>query len=569
MTFKESDKIYKTALYGAIIGDIVGSRFEGKGKKIKTKDFDFFSPDCRFTDDTVMTIAVADGFLHCLNYFNDFDNISDVFVHSMQYWGRKYPHGYGKRFKEWIFSDNPKPYNSYGNGSAMRISAAGWIYASLSYARLGAEYITKVSHNHHEGINGAMSVASAIFLARNGSSKEDIKKYIEIEFDYNLSRKLDDIRPTYHFDVTCQGSVPESIIAFLESENFEDAVRNAVSLGGDSDTLAAITGSIAEAFYGIPENLIEKCREYLPQDILHVVDVFNAKIFGEEQMYFNLKIPKQTEFIRKPLTNKSMTKKFFENMRFIHTSDLGAMGDAGVIEVWTKNFEHYRCHWSEDFNEEKFFNSFIKDGDISPFHSKVKNSWCFHYMGCGHKFYIKKEFDEIYLKKFEEAQQNGAGYMIDNDVPPVEKIMLEILNEPAKEYKLDNENDVAEMAKHMESAINKFELKDNIIVYRRADISLLSCFEKIALFGGIFQDDGFVSATTLRIGSTANEIEISIMIPKGKGRGAYIAPMSLFPDECEFVINCGTIFKIIHIEYSEEKVIIDIDAIGRNKRSWS
>ena len=268
----------KTALYGAIIGDIVGSRFEGKGKKIKTKDFEFFAPNCRFTDDTVMTIAVAEVMMKFCGSGIGMDILNfkaNNLVESMQSWGRKYPHGYGRRFKEWLFSDNPRPYNSFGNGSAMRVSAVGWYADKTEWVKGAAWWTAQVTHDHPEGIKGAESVAVAIYLARTGHSKEEIKNYIEKNFNYNLSRKLDDIRPTYHFDVTCQGSVPEAIIAFLESADFEDAVRNAVSLGGDSDTLAAIAGSIAEAFYGVPENLIEKCREYLPSDILEVVDKFN------------------------------------------------------------------------------------------------------------------------------------------------------------------------------------------------------------------------------------------------------------------------------------------------------
>lgn len=271
----------KTALYGAIIGDIVGSRFEGRGKKIKTKYFDFFAPNCRFTDDTVMTVAVAETMLKFCGSLIGMDILNfktDELVKTMQRWGRKYPHGYGGRFKAWLFSDNPQPYGSLGNGSAMRVSAVGWEYNDLDFVQTVSKWTAEVTHNHPEGIKGAEAVAAAVYLARTGKQKEDIKNYIEKKFGYDLSRKLDDIRPSYHFDVTCQGSVPEAIISFLESENFEDAVRNAVSLGGDSDTLAAITGSIAEAFYGVPDILIEKCRKFLPRDILKVIDEFNSSV---------------------------------------------------------------------------------------------------------------------------------------------------------------------------------------------------------------------------------------------------------------------------------------------------
>ena len=268
-----------TGLYGAIIGDIVGSRFEGRGKQIKTKDFELFAPDSRFTDDTVMTVAIADGLLHCLHYYRDFDNIPGAFAVAMKRWGQKYPHaGYGKKFSEWIFSKHPQPYNSFGNGAAMKVSAIAWSYDLLWHVELATDYITALTHNHPEGIKGAQAVASAIFLARKCSTKEKIKNYIEKNFEYDLSRSLDDIRQTYQFEISCQKTVPEAIIAFLESTDFGDAIRNAVSLGGDSDTLAAITGSIAEAYYGVPEKLIKKCKKYLPKDILEVVDKFHVEM---------------------------------------------------------------------------------------------------------------------------------------------------------------------------------------------------------------------------------------------------------------------------------------------------
>lgn len=268
----------KTALYGAILGDIIGSTFEFKVNRQKSKDFELFPEKSDFTDDTVMTIAVADAILRTGNEKDGrvlFKNVEK----EMQYYGQKYPHrGYGGRFREWLQEKNPKPYNSFGNGSAMRVSPAGWVSDSMFETREVARQTARPTHNHPEGVKGAMSIACGIFLARKGESKEFIKNYIEREFDYNLSLKLDDIRKDYKFDETCQGSVPESIISFLESENFEDAIRNAVSLGGDADTQAAIAGSIAEAFYGVPENLIKKCREFLPNDFLEVIDKFNSEV---------------------------------------------------------------------------------------------------------------------------------------------------------------------------------------------------------------------------------------------------------------------------------------------------
>ena len=267
-------------MYGAILGDIIGSPFEfDRGDK--TKKFDLFSKGCGFTDDTVMTIAVGEALL-AVGADAKVKDIEEAVAVNMKEWGRRYPDaGYGGRFGYWLRESNPKPYDSYGNGSAMRVSAAGWLYESIERTREVAKATANVTHNHPEGIKGAEATASAIFMARNGSSKDEIKSYIEKEFDYNLNRTLDEIRPEYHMDETCQRTVPEAIIAFLEAEDFEDAIRNAVSLGGDTDTLAAITGSIAEAFYGIPAALIEECRSRIDKglmtDILDEFDCFLRK----------------------------------------------------------------------------------------------------------------------------------------------------------------------------------------------------------------------------------------------------------------------------------------------------
>ena len=203
----------------------------------------------------------------------------------MQDWGKRYPHaGYGGSFRHWLKENNPKPYGSYGNGSAMRVSAAGWLYDSIERTREVARATANVTHNHPEGIKGAEATASAIYMARNGSSKEEIKEYIEREFYYDLSRTLDNIRPYYHHVESCQETVPEAIIAFLESKDFEDAVRNAVSLGGDTDTLGAITGSIAEAFYGIPAVLIAECKSRIDKGLMtDILDEFDH-VLGSRSM---------------------------------------------------------------------------------------------------------------------------------------------------------------------------------------------------------------------------------------------------------------------------------------------
>lgn len=686
-------------MYGAILGDIIGSPFEFREIRQKSKDFELFSDKSKFTDDTVMTIAVADAILRTGDSKDGrilFKNVAKAMLH----YGKKYPHaGYGGGFRRWLKSDNPKPYNSFGNGSAMRVSVAGWIFNSMFDTRECARMTARPTHNHPEGVKGAMAVASAIFLARKGESKEEIKNYIEYEFDYDLSRTLDEIRPNYEFDETCQGSVPEAIIAFLESENFEDAIRNAVSLGGDTDTQAAIAGSIAEAFYGVPENLIKKCREYLPQEFLDVVDKFNFvkgyladdlendsleekiaefnkipseknsqcikqeifemlqknnpmknhlkgffaildeknvdgdeiwqadiiekdgkiydvlftdtsevikhkhisensqlvisditeifRIFEEvclndnfygglainpygenpfilerndmqeilDAFHYDLwkKIQKSpyypSEFTRKFLSNDLLTKEFFADARFIRISD-STTDKPGVLEVWNKNFEHYRCNLTDDFDAEKFHAAFMKEEDMPNFKEPLKNGWRCYYMDYfmtgdegTYNFYVKEELRRDYEKIFG-----------DEDIYPVEKFMFKILSE--FNMKLETVN--------MESDISKFELPKDIVTYCRADISLLDYFEKILKSGGIVFDAGFTTTTMLKIGSTESELEIYIIVPKGVGHGAYIAPMSVAPEECEFVLNRGTFFKVRKVDRENSQVVIEV--MGRSPK---
>ena len=246
-------------MYGAILGDIIGSPYEfDRGNK--TKDFPLFFSCSEFTDDTVMTIAVADAFLSVQPDTDD-GTIRQRVVAKMRKYGRLYPHaGYGVRFCRWLSAKDPQPYGSYGNGSAMRGSAVGWLYDDLETVRRMARLSAEVTHNHPEGIKGAEAVASAIFLARTGSTKAKIKAYIEGNFHYDLRRTCDEIRPNYYHVESCQETVPEAITAFLEGESFGDVIRTAVSLGGDCDTLTCIAGSMAEAFYGVPENLKAECR---------------------------------------------------------------------------------------------------------------------------------------------------------------------------------------------------------------------------------------------------------------------------------------------------------------------
>lgn len=259
-------------MIGAIIGDIAGSRFEWDN--IKVREFEFFTDKCTVTDDSVMTIAIAHAFLESDGSYR---SLRSNAVSYMQKYGRKYPYaGYGGNFIRWIISSDPKPYGSYGNGSAMRVSPAGWAADCFQKARTYAEAVTDVTHNHEEGIRGAVSVAEAIFLGKNGYSKDEIRKYIT-ENHYSIDFTLNEIRDRYSFDVSCQGSVPQAFQAFFESSDFESAVRNAISIGGDSDTIAAIAGSIAESYYGVPEELRKKAMEYLDDDMKIIINRFEER----------------------------------------------------------------------------------------------------------------------------------------------------------------------------------------------------------------------------------------------------------------------------------------------------
>lgn len=259
-------------MIGAILGDMIGSPYEFD-RSPKTKEFPLFSKYSEFTDDSVMTVAVADALMSAMGKTDD--EIKVALVDSMQKWGKKYPDaGYGGMFYRWLHSKHPEPYGSYGNGSAMRVSAAGWLYDTLEETRHIARLTAEVTHNHPEGIKGAEATASAIFMARSGSSKGDIKEYIIQEFGYDLSRTCDEIRPTYHHIESCQQTVPEAITAFLEGADFEDVIRTAVSLGGDCDTLTCIACGIAEAFYDIPEEILLECKKRLPDDMLEVIARF-------------------------------------------------------------------------------------------------------------------------------------------------------------------------------------------------------------------------------------------------------------------------------------------------------
>jgi ADP-ribosylglycohydrolase len=253
-------------MLGAIAGDVIGSVHENTG--IKSKDFPLFTRRSRFTDDTVLTIAVADCLLHGRDYIDAFHDYFEAYPEA----------GFGGRFFFWAGARIREPYNSWGNGSAMRVSPVAYAFDTLEDVLAAAKRTAEVTHNHEHGINGAQAVAAAVFLARTGSSKEQIRQFIEERFEYYLDETLEDIRPTYQIDISCQGSVPQSIIAFLESTSLEDAIRNAISLGGDADTMACIAGAIAEPFYGgVPKEIGDPVVDHLDERLSDVLAEFQER----------------------------------------------------------------------------------------------------------------------------------------------------------------------------------------------------------------------------------------------------------------------------------------------------
>ena len=357
-------------MYGAILGNIIGSPFEfDRGDK--TKDFKLFSRRSHFTDDSVMTLAVCEALLK-VGQDATVKEIEDAVITSMQSWGRRYPHeGYGGYFRCWLTARHPEPYNSFGNGSAMRVSAAGWLYDSLEKTRVVAKATANVTHNHPEGIKGAESTASAIFMARNGSSKEEIKKYIENEFHYDLNRTLDEIRPSFHMHETCQKTVPEAIIAFLEAKDFEDAIRNAVSLGGDTDTLGAITGSIAEAYFGIPEALRSECRNRINKDMRDVVDTFYSLVRKDDS-------PNTNQMIEKAI-NQYYVHNDKEGMILFMNMMINAMNQGGefIVPYITKN----PFLSKEQINSISIGDTFALDHDVKLKMETVKDASGIEWLG--------------------------------------------------------------------------------------------------------------------------------------------------------------------------------------------
>ena len=257
----------KVKMLGALVGDIIGSFYEFHN--VKATDFELFTPYSKYTDDSVMTLAVAKWLVE--------DNVHTIhyLITCMQELGRRHPNaGYGGHFDNWLYKENPQPYNSWGNGAGMRVSPVGLYAKTLDEALALAAITASVSHNNPEGVKGAQAIAASVFLCKEGKTKSEIKEYVERSFGYDLDRRIADIRPNYWFDVSCQGSVPEAIIAFLEGNSFEEVIRLAVSLGGDSDTIGCMAGAIAACIYPIPEGIAEKCNSILTDDLREIKDKF-------------------------------------------------------------------------------------------------------------------------------------------------------------------------------------------------------------------------------------------------------------------------------------------------------
>ena len=308
-------------MLGALAGDIIGSPYEFYNTK--SMDFELFTEWTKFTDDSVMTLAVAKWLIE------DAEHSARHLIRCMQELGRRYPRaGYGGNFDWWLRQENPQPYNSWGNGAGMRVSPVGLYAKTLDDALELAEISASVSHNHPEGIKGAQAIAASVFLCKDGKSKQEIKEYVEETFGYNLSRTIDDIRPNYYFDVSCQGSVPEAIIAFLEGNSFEEVIRLAISIGGDSDTIGCMAGAIAACRYPIPDDIAKRCDSLLTEDLRDIKDRFCDFI------------DKRSPYVKK-LTRENYKECTGLDIVAFSSAAPGAMGDAGAIEVVTTKGEVY------------------------------------------------------------------------------------------------------------------------------------------------------------------------------------------------------------------------------------
>ena len=364
-------------MLGALAGDIIGSPYEFYNTK--SMDFELFTEWTKFTDDSVMTLAVAKWLIE------DAEHSARHLIRCMQELGRRYPRaGYGGNFDWWLRQENPQPYNSWGNGAGMRVSPVG-LYAK---------------HNHPEGIKGAQAIAASVFLCKDGKSKQEIKEYVEETFGYNLSRTIDDIRPNYYFDVSCQGSVPEAIIAFLEGNSFEEVIRLAISIGGDSDTIGCMAGAIAACRYPIPDDIAKRCDSLLTEDLRDIKDKFCDFI------------NKRSPYIKK-LTRDNYKECTGLDIVAFSSAAPGAMGDAGAIEVVTTKGEVYYANpFYEDIEMEQVFEVCppLSECRFGVFGGGViPEGWKTIYLGFGNHLVLHESISEDFRKEAEHRNKTPNG----------------------------------------------------------------------------------------------------------------------------------------------------------------
>ncbi len=380
-------------MLGALAGDIIGSPYEFYNTK--SMDFELFTEWTKFTDDSVMTLAVAKWLIE------DAEHSARHLIRCMQELGRRYPRaGYGGNFDWWLRQENPQPYNSWGNGAGMRVSPVGLYAKTLDDALELAEISASVSHNHPEGIKGAQAIAASVFLCKDGKSKQEIKEYVEETFGYNLSRTIDDIRPNYYFDVSCQGSVPEAIIAFLEGNSFEEVIRLAISIGGDSDTIGCMAGAIAACRYPIPDDIAKRCDSLLTEDLRDIKDRFCDFI------------DKRSPYIKK-LTRDNYKECTGLDIVAFSSAAPGAMGDAGAIEVVTTKGEVYYANpFYEDIEMEQVFEVCppLSECRFGVFGGGViPEGWQSIYLRFGNNLVLHESISEEFRKEAEKSKIKEVG----------------------------------------------------------------------------------------------------------------------------------------------------------------
>lgn len=399
----------KVKMLGALVGDIIGSVYEFCN--VKSTDFELFSNNSRFTDDSVMTLAVAKWLTEDKNH--SYVNL----IRCMQELGRRYPRaGYGGHFDRWIWEEDPRPYNSWGNGAGMRVSPVG-LYAKSMDEAMELAYITaSVSHNHPEGVKGAQAIAACVFLAKDGQSKTEIKDYIEEKFGYKLNRTIEEIRSDYYFDVSCQGSVPEAITAFLEGNSFEEVIRLAISLGGDSDTIACMAGAIAACKYQIPEDIAERCDKILTEDLRGIKNRFVELL--EESSPYTLKLTKDNY-------------KDYLGLEVVAFSSAagGAMGDTGGIEIVTSEGKVYYANpCYEDITLDQVFEVCpplaecrfgVFGGGVIP------DGWETIYLGFGNSLVLKDSIYKELQQRVPQLKEMRAGELYNQWLDIVKQILGE------------------------------------------------------------------------------------------------------------------------------------------------